>query len=57
MPGDPRIAPPPVRPDPDAARESVRKIAALDPASVWLGHYGPLTGDVKAQLDAAAASE
>src|SRR5207247_9818780 len=57
LPGPPRIAAPAVRPDPEAARASVRKIAALDPASVWLGHYGPLTGDVRAQLDLAAASD
>ena len=57
MPGRPRLAPPAGRPDDAAARASVRKIAALDPAEVWLGHYGPLTGDVRAQLDEAAASE
>ena len=57
LPGPPRIAAPAVRPDPEAARASVRKIAALDPASVWLGHYGPLTGDVRAQLELAAASD
>ena len=53
-PGPARIAPAPVRPDPDAARASVRRIAELDPASVWLGHYGPLTGDIRAQLETAA---
>jgi glyoxylase-like metal-dependent hydrolase (beta-lactamase superfamily II) len=56
LPGKPRIAPPAVRPDPDAARASVRRIADLNPATVWLGHYGPLTGDVRAQLAAAAES-
>jgi glyoxylase-like metal-dependent hydrolase (beta-lactamase superfamily II) len=56
-PGRPRIAAPPVRPDPDAARESVRRIAALEPAQVWLGHYGPLTGDVQGQLAEAAQSD
>jgi hydroxyacylglutathione hydrolase len=56
-PGRPRIASPAVRPYPDAARESVRRIAALDPASVWLGHYGPLTGQVRAALDEAAGSD
>jgi hydroxyacylglutathione hydrolase len=56
LPGRPRIAPPAVRPDPDAARASVRRIADLNPASVWLGHYGPLTGDVGAQLATAAES-
>jgi glyoxylase-like metal-dependent hydrolase (beta-lactamase superfamily II) len=56
-PGRARLAPPAGRPDPDAARASIRKVADLDPATVWLGHYGPLTGDVRAQLDEAAASE
>jgi hydroxyacylglutathione hydrolase len=56
-PGRARIAPPPIRPDDAAARASVRKIADLDPAEVWLGHYGPLTGDVRAQLDEAATGE
>jgi hypothetical protein len=31
------------RPLPDEARASVRRIAELDPASVWVGHYGPIT--------------
>jgi glyoxylase-like metal-dependent hydrolase (beta-lactamase superfamily II) len=56
LPGRARLAPPAGRPDDAAARASVRKIADLDPATVWIGHYGPLTGDVKAQLDEAAAS-
>jgi hydroxyacylglutathione hydrolase len=55
--GAPRIASPVVRPDPDAARESVRRIAALDPASVWLGHYGPLTEDLDARLAQAAEGQ
>jgi hydroxyacylglutathione hydrolase len=55
-PGRPRIAAPPVRPDPEAARASVRRIIELDPASVWLGHYGPLEGDVRGQLETAAES-
>jgi glyoxylase-like metal-dependent hydrolase (beta-lactamase superfamily II) len=56
-PGPARMAPPAVRPLPDAARESIRAIIALDPAAVWVGHYGPITGDVRAQLERAAASE
>lgn len=56
LPGRPRIAPVPVRPDPGAARDSVRRIAELSPLSVWIGHYGPLTGDVGAQLAEAAES-
>jgi hydroxyacylglutathione hydrolase len=52
--GPVRLPPPAVRPDDAAARESMRRIAALDPASVWLGHYGPVTGDVRRQLEEAA---
>jgi hydroxyacylglutathione hydrolase len=37
------------------ARESIRKLAALQPATVWPGHLGPLEGrDVVASLEAAA---
>ena len=38
------------------ARESIRKLAALDPAACWPGHLGPLTGDVRAQLERAAGA-
>ena len=58
LPGPPRMPPAAVRPDPDAARESIRRIAALDPAEVWIGHYGPITGDdVRGQLERAAESD
>jgi hypothetical protein len=30
----------------------VQKLAALEPATAWPGHFGPLTGDVAAQLRA-----
>ena len=30
--------------------ESIAKLAALEPATCWPAHYGPLTGDVAAQL-------
>ena len=53
-PGRVRVPPPVVRPDDAAARESVRRIAALDPAAVWLGHYGPIKDDVRGQLERAA---
>lgn len=46
----PRAAHPFATPDTEAARESIRKLAALDPASVWPGHAGPLTGNCRAQL-------
>jgi hydroxyacylglutathione hydrolase len=55
-PGAARMPPAPVRPDPDAARASIRRIVELGPDSAWLGHYGPLTGDVRGQLERAAGS-
>jgi glyoxylase-like metal-dependent hydrolase (beta-lactamase superfamily II) len=39
----------------EAARVSMRKLAALQPAAAWPGHRGPLTGDVAAILTEAAA--
>jgi hydroxyacylglutathione hydrolase len=55
-PGAARMPPAPVRPDPEAARRSIRRIAELDPSEVWLGHYGPIRGDVRGQLERAAES-
>jgi glyoxylase-like metal-dependent hydrolase (beta-lactamase superfamily II) len=52
--GAARMPPAAIRPLPDAARESIRRLASLDPAVVWLGHYGPIQGDVHAQLERAA---
>jgi hydroxyacylglutathione hydrolase len=40
----------------EQARESIRKLAALDPASAWPGHADALTGDVRGQLERAAAA-
>ena len=42
--------------DTEAARASIRKLAALAPATAWAGHANPLTGDVAAQLERAAAT-
>jgi hydroxyacylglutathione hydrolase len=42
--------------DTGQARESIRKLAALDPSAAWPGHSDPLTGDVRAQLERAADS-
>jgi hydroxyacylglutathione hydrolase len=36
------------------ARQSIRKLAALEPAAAWPGHAKPLTGDVRSQLELAA---
>ncbi|MEA2313357.1 MAG: hypothetical protein QOI03_49 [Solirubrobacteraceae bacterium] len=36
------------------ARESILRLAELEPAAAWPGHAKPLTGDVRAQLQRAA---
>ena len=35
----------------EQCRESARKLAALEPATCWPGHHGPLTGDVRGTLE------
>jgi glyoxylase-like metal-dependent hydrolase (beta-lactamase superfamily II)/predicted ester cyclase len=40
--------------DLDAARESMLKLAALEPAAAWPGHARPVTADVRSQLEHAA---
>jgi steroid delta-isomerase-like uncharacterized protein len=42
--------------DGEQARASIRKLAALDPSAAWPGHADALTGDVRAQLERAAAA-
>jgi steroid delta-isomerase-like uncharacterized protein len=42
--------------DTEQARASIRKLATLDPASVWAGHTDPVTGDVAAQLERGASA-
>ena len=42
--------------DTDQAIASLRKLAAMEPATVWPGHANPVTGDVRAQLERAAAA-
>jgi hydroxyacylglutathione hydrolase len=37
--------------DDDLARQSVGKLAALEPRAVWSGHADPVTGDCRAQLE------
>ncbi len=41
--------------DTEQARASIRKLAELRPSAAWPGHAEPLTGDVAAQLERAAA--
>lgn len=52
--GAPRVAHPAFNLDTEQARASIRKLAALAPAVACPGHVGPLTGDVRAQLERAA---
>jgi steroid delta-isomerase-like uncharacterized protein len=42
--------------DTEQARASLRRLAALEPATAWPGHAKPVTGDVRAKLEAAAAA-
>lgn len=54
--GGPRIPHPAFDQSAERASESIRKLAALEPAVVWAGHADPVTGDASAQLRAAAAA-
>jgi glyoxylase-like metal-dependent hydrolase (beta-lactamase superfamily II) len=54
--GGPRIPHPAFTPDRPAARDSILKIAALEPRLVYAGHADPVSGDCKAQLEHAAAT-
>ena len=42
--------------DTEQARESIRKLAAMEPAITWPGHAKPVSGDVRSKLTAAADS-
>jgi glyoxylase-like metal-dependent hydrolase (beta-lactamase superfamily II) len=53
-PAAPRIPHPATTLDYELARRSIRKLAALGPEAAWPGHLGPVTGDVRAVLEAAA---
>jgi hydroxyacylglutathione hydrolase len=54
--GHPRVAHEAFNHDTEKARESIRKLAALEPRVAWAGHADALTGDVRAQLEHAAAT-
>ncbi|HUO74654.1 MAG TPA: ester cyclase [Solirubrobacteraceae bacterium] len=54
--GAARVPHPAFNIDTDQARASIRKLAALEPSVVWAGHANPVTGDVRAQLERAAAA-
>jgi hydroxyacylglutathione hydrolase len=42
--------------DTEQARASIRKLAALQPRVAWAGHTRPVTGDVRSELERAAAA-
>lgn len=52
--GDPRLPHPAFNQDTELARESLRKLAALEPETVWAGHANPVTGNCREQLERAA---
>ena len=52
--GPPRVPHPAFTPARAQAADSVRKLAALEPRTVWSGHANPVTGDVRRQLEHAA---
>ena len=54
--GGPRLPHRAFTKDRDAARDSMLKIAALEPKAVWAGHANPVVGDCRAQLEHAAAT-
>ena len=52
-PGKPRIPHPAFNWSTERVPDSIAKLAALAPKTCWPGHFGPLTGDVAGQLQAA----
>jgi glyoxylase-like metal-dependent hydrolase (beta-lactamase superfamily II) len=52
--GPPHVPHPAFNQDTKRARASIRKLAALEPSTVWAGHTDPVTSDVGAQLARAA---
>jgi hydroxyacylglutathione hydrolase len=54
--GPPRVPHAAFNLDTEQARESIRKLAALEPRAAWPGHADPVTGDVRAQLETAATT-
>jgi hydroxyacylglutathione hydrolase len=53
--GPARVPHPAFNHDTEQARASIRKLAALNPAAVWAGHADPVTTDIIAELERAAA--
>jgi glyoxylase-like metal-dependent hydrolase (beta-lactamase superfamily II)/predicted ester cyclase len=53
--GGPRVPHAAFNDDALLVRRSIEKLAALEPTIAWAGHADPVTGDVRAQLEQAAA--
>jgi len=51
---EPHLPHPTFTPNREQARASLRKLAALEPRSVWPGHANPVIGDVRTRLEEAA---
>ena len=54
--GHPRVPHIAFNQDHEQAKASIRKLAALEPSTAWAGHADPVTGDVRSQLETAAAT-
>ena len=53
--GAPRVPHAAFNLDTEQAKQSIAKLAALEPAAAWPGHANPLTGDVRSQLEPLAS--
>jgi glyoxylase-like metal-dependent hydrolase (beta-lactamase superfamily II)/predicted ester cyclase len=54
--GAPRLPHAAFNQDSEQARDSIRKLAALEPSAAWAGHADPVTGAVRVELERAAAA-
>jgi hydroxyacylglutathione hydrolase len=54
--GAARVPHPAFNIDTEQARQSIRKLAALEPSVAWAGHADPVRGDVVSQLQRAASA-
>ncbi len=54
--GAARVPHPAFNADVEQARASIRKLAELEPSVAWAGHANPVRGDVRGELERAAAA-
>jgi hydroxyacylglutathione hydrolase len=54
---DPRLPVALYNHDTERARESLRKLAAMEPAAAWPGHAKPVVGEVRSKLERAAGTQ